>query len=167
MDDDENAPLRDDVAVALRELAWTIHRKAPDRAGVGPIPTTEIALLKQIIDTPGLTVGELAQSLGLRQPNVSAALRALVQRGFALRQQAAHDRRSAHIVATDAGIAEHQAVSAAWAAPVHHAISTLDASDFAALAHARGALETILRTLRSGDQQSPLPAMDAAGLRSK
>ena len=40
-------PRLTDVSITLREIAWTIHRKAPDRAGVGPLPTTEIALLKQ------------------------------------------------------------------------------------------------------------------------
>lgn len=154
---DQVDPLRRDVAAALRELAWTIHRRAPDRAGVGPIPTTEIALLKQIIDTPGTTVGDLAQNLGLRQPNVSAALRALVQRGLVVRRQSDADRRIAHIDATAAGIAEHQAISAAWAAPVHAALDALDQEQVDALARARPALDSLLKLLRPSDEE-PAPA---------
>lgn len=138
MADDERDAVRQDLAVTLRELAWTIHRKAPDRAGVGPIPTTEIALLKQIIDHPGATVGELAQGLGLRQPNVSAALRALLGRGLVERHQSPSDRRIASIFVTDAGVA-------------HAAMADLDAADVDALAAAAGALDAVLRRLRAAD----------------
>lgn len=151
MADDERDAVRQDLAVTIRELAWTIHRKAPDRAGVGPIPTTEIALLKQIIDHPGATVGELAQGLGLRQPNVSAALRALLGRGLVERHQSPSDRRIASIFVTDAGVAEHQEISTAWATPVHAAMADLDAADVDALAAAAGALDAVLRRLRAAD----------------
>lgn len=138
-----------DLAVALRELAWAIHRKAPERAGNGPIPTTEVAVLKQIIETPECTVGDVAQALGLRQPNASAALRHLIQRGFVDRRQSQTDRRIAHLVATEAGISEHRAISQAWSEPVLSAIAALDAQQVAALDAATPALDAVLRHLRT------------------
>jgi len=152
MADDTRETPRAELAATLRELAWTIHRHAPERAGVGPIPTTEVALLKQVIDNPGSTVGDLARELGLRQPNVSAALRSLIQRGFVDRQQQATDRRIAHIVATATGIAEHEAISTAWATPVEAAIAELDPGDIAALDAATPAIEAVLRRMREAER---------------
>lgn len=145
---EDDGAVRTELAVSLRELAWAIHRQAPERAGVGPIPTTEIALLKQIIDNPGSTVGDLAQSLGLRQPNVSASLRSLIQRGFVDRRQSETDRRTAAVFATNLGITEHQEISADWSAPVQTAIAELTPAEVATLAAAAPALEAILRRLR-------------------
>jgi len=136
------------VASALREVAWTIHRKAPDRVGLGPSRTTEVALLKQVVEFPGSTVGELAQALGLLQPNASAAVRALVQRELVTRESSETDRRVVRVVATDLGIAEHEAISAAWAAPVDDALEDLDPTQRAALAGAVEALQALQDALR-------------------
>jgi len=151
----DDPPRIADLAVALREVAWAIHRKAPDRAGAGPIPTTEVAVLKQIIETPDCTVGDVAAALGLRQPNASAALRNLMQRGFVHRRTSQTDRRIAHLVATEAGIAEHRAIAQAWAEPVLSAIASLTDDEVAALSAASPALDAILRHLRAGSGDGP------------
>lgn len=137
-----------ELAVTLRELAWVIHRSAPDRAGTGPIPTTEIALLKQVVDTPGSTVGELAQVLGLRQPNVSAAVSGLAARGFVTRVKHPDDRRVTRIMPTEQGTAEHQAIADAWAAPLRDALATLDDEQRRLLAGASEALTVLQQRLR-------------------
>lgn len=141
---------RSEVSIALRELAWTIHRHAPDRAGVGPIPTTEIALLKQVIDNPGSTVGELATALGLQQPNVSTAIRLLAQRGFVTREKSEADRRVSRVLPTDLGVSEHQAISEAWAHPVDAALAELSEDQRAALDAASEALVAVQEALRRG-----------------
>lgn len=131
-----------DVSTTLRELAWVIHRSAPERAGA-PIPTTEIALMKQVMDAPGSTVGDLAGVLGLRQPNVSAALRGLERRGFVQRVKSEGDRRVTRILPTETGAAEYRVISDAWRAPVHDGIEALEAADRAALEAAAPALQRL------------------------
>ncbi|AMB59543.1 MarR family winged helix-turn-helix transcriptional regulator [Microterricola viridarii] len=141
-------PRLTDVSITLRELAWTIHRKAPERAGVGPLPTTEIALLKQVIDAPASTVGELAEALGLQQPNVSTALRTLEERGFVSREKSARDRRVSLIQPTPSGVQEHRAVAAEWSRPVNEALESLTAEQLATLEDAVEALTAVHQALR-------------------
>lgn len=154
MGNPRRAPLTE-VSITLRELAWTIHHRAPDRAGVGPLPTTEIALLKQVIDYPGSTVGDLAAALGLQQPNVSSALRELERRGFVTREKSERDRRVSLIQATPSGVAEHQAISEEWAAPVNAALHELSTEQQAALAAAAEALAAAHHALRRGMNGTP------------
>ncbi|MGP6169981.1 MarR family winged helix-turn-helix transcriptional regulator [Microbacterium sp. A204] len=137
-----------DVSITLRELAWTIHRKAPERAGVGPLPTTEIALLKQVIDTPASTVGELADALGLQQPNASAALRTLEQRGYVTREKSPRDRRVSLIQPTESGRAEHRAISEEWARPIDDVLRALTSEQQHALESAVDALAATHLALR-------------------
>lgn len=139
--------LRRDLTVALRELAWTIHRRAPERVG-GPIPTTEIALLKQALETPGATVGELSQALGLRQSNASAALRGMEARGLIVRTPSETDRRIVHVRATPAGEAEHRSIAQAWVESVVVALSDLSREQVLALEDAIEAMRTLERALR-------------------
>lgn len=136
-----------DPATVLRELAWVVHRCAPDRAG-GPIPTTEVALLKQVNDAPGSTVGELAASLGLRQPNVSSALRSLERRGLVRRNKADDDQRVTRISLTTDGAAEHAALSEAWKAPLLDAFAELDSEQRELFAAAMPVLRRLHDTLR-------------------
>lgn len=140
---------RRELADVLRELGWTVHRRAPERAGVGPIPTTEIALLKQVIDCPGSTVGELAQSLGLRQPNTSAAIGVLASRGLVTKETAPDDRRITRVKATPLGESEHRAIAASWSRPLQDAIAALDEGHQRALADATEALEALYELLRT------------------
>jgi len=135
------------LSVTLRELAWTIHKRTPDRAGVGPLPTVEVALLKQIIDEPGSTVGELASALGIAQPNASAALRDLVGRGLAVRVADERDRRTVRIEPTDVGREEHEAISAAWANGVAEALERLPEAERAALEQAADAMVALSRVM--------------------
>lgn len=136
------------LPIILRELAWTIHKRTPDRAGVGPLPTTEVALLKQVVDTPGTTVGEISAALGLRQPNASAAIRVLVGKGLVAREHDQDDRRTVRISPTDFGRTEHEAIAAAWAGAVAEAISRLEPDDQAALASAGAAMIELTRLVR-------------------
>lgn len=137
------------LAMSLREIAWTIHRRAPERAAVGPIPTTEIALLKQVVDAPGSTVGELATALGLQPSNTSAALRSLSERGLVHREPSPTDRRVVRVWSTPAGVAEHEAIASAWTADVVGALDALPAEDRAALEAAAPALARVHEALRA------------------
>lgn len=143
------AAVRRDLTVTLRELAWTVHRRAPERAGYGPIPTTELALLKQVLDTPGATVGELSQALGLRQSNTSAALRTLSSRGFIVRESSASDRRVVRIMPTPLGATEHAAIADAWVSPMESALAELSDEHRDILEGSTEALRALDRALRA------------------
>jgi len=136
------------LAVTLRELAWTIHKRAPERAGVGPLPTTELALLKQVLDAPGSTVRELSDALGLRQPNTSAALRVLVARGLVERHAGVEDRRTVRIAPTELGRTEHAALASGWAGAVADAIERLAPAERERLESAADALAELTRLLQ-------------------
>lgn len=139
------------LPIVLRELAWTIHKRAPDRTGTGPLPTTEVALLKQVMDAPGSTVGELSAALGLHQPNTSAAVRVLEGRGLVVREPDPSDRRTTRVSPTPRGLREHEAISADWAGSVADAIARLDPRDRRALEAAAGAMAELTRLVRSGE----------------
>ena len=139
------------VAVILRELAWTIHKRAPDSAGVGPLPTAEVAMLKQVVDAPGSTVRELADALGLQQSNASAALRVLAGRGLVVREAGERDKRTVRILPTEQGRREHVSISAAWAAGVEQALTTLSPVERDRLQAASDALLALTRAVRSLD----------------
>jgi DNA-binding MarR family transcriptional regulator len=143
------------VAIALRELAWTIHRRAPERAHVGPIPTTEVALLKQVIDGPGATVGELARTLGLRQSNTSAALRSLEGRGLIRRKSSENDRRIVRVEATPAGVREHEAISEAWSADIISAVAALADRDRERIEAATESLVLLHELIRKEGGEQP------------
>jgi DNA-binding MarR family transcriptional regulator len=148
MDPDSSSHHRSELAITLRELAWTVHRRAPERAGVGPIPTTELVLLGQVMETPGATVGELSQTLGLHQPNTSAALRVLVQRGLVARETSPDDRRVSRIVPTELAATEHRAIAEEWAGSVDAVLENLSPEHRAALERALDALQALDRALR-------------------
>lgn len=143
-------PGNDPLAVTLRELAWSIHKRTPESAGVGPLPTTEVALLKQVIDAPGSTVGELSALLGIRQPNTSAALRVLTKRGLVSRSVDETDRRTARILPTELGRTEHEQIAAEWARSVDVAIADLTPAQRDALEAATDAMAALTRIVRSG-----------------
>jgi DNA-binding MarR family transcriptional regulator len=136
------------LPIILRELAWTIHKRTPDRAGVGPLPTTEVALLKQVVDAPGATVGDLSAALGLRQPNASAAIRVLVGKGLVERAPDDADRRTVRIVPTEFGRTEHEAIAADWAGAVADAIALLGPAHREALESASDAMTELTRLVR-------------------
>ncbi len=128
---------------------WTIHRRSPQVAGIEPLPTTELAVLMHVLESPGLSVGEVSRHLGLRQSNTSAALRTLGERGLVAREPDPDDRRVTRLVPTERAQVEHEAVAEAWVGPVVEAVGELSASDLAALEAAVPALLALDRRLRA------------------
>lgn len=100
-------------------------------------------MLKQVLATPGATVGELAQALGLRQSNASAAIRLLAGKGLVIKEPAQTDKRVVRIQPTDLGRGEHLAIAEAWAGPVEEAIASLEPEHRAALDAAAEALAAL------------------------
>ncbi|UUT34789.1 MarR family winged helix-turn-helix transcriptional regulator [Microbacterium elymi] len=148
LNDSPDAGVDRAVTAALRELSWTVHRRPPQRNSAGPLNTTAIAMLKQVVDAPGSTVGELAAELALRQSNASAAVRLLVQHGYVERRPDLEDRRVVRIMPTERGVREEQVVAAAWAGSLDEAFAGLPAQRQQELRSALVALREIERRLR-------------------
>ncbi|MBD7920250.1 MarR family transcriptional regulator [Cellulomonas sp. Sa3CUA2] len=143
-----------DVTGVLRDLAWTIHRRTPQVAGIEPLPTTELAVLMHVLESPGLSVGEVSRQLGLRQSNTSAALRTLGERGLVAREPDPDDRRVTRLVPTERARVEHEAIAEGWAGPIVDALAALPAEQAAALTAAVDALQALDRQLRA-QQNTP------------
>ena len=137
-----------DLPTVLRDLAWTVHRLVPEVAGVPPLPTTELAVLKQILAAPGITDTELSKRLGMRQSNVSAAVRSLVGRGLVARSVDPDDRRVIRLAPTENAFDARQTIHTVWSGTVQQAMTRLDEDQVDALYSAADALEALDRVLR-------------------
>lgn len=138
-----------DVTAVLRDLAWTVHRRTPQVAGLEPLPTTELAVLKHVLESPGVSVGEVSRHLGLRQSNTSAAVRTLDDRGLVAREADPDDRRVTRLVPTERARVENRAIAEAWAGPIVEARAALAPEHVAALDAAVDALQALDRHLRA------------------
>ena len=138
-----------EIADLLRDLSWNVHRKAPEITGIEPLPATELAVLKHVLDNPGLTVTELARLIGLKQSNASAAVRTLAERGLVARSSSPTDRRVSLLVPTDEARAQNEAIAHAWAGPIRAGIARLDEDQREALEAASEALVALNRIMQA------------------
>ncbi|MCP2267079.1 MarR family winged helix-turn-helix transcriptional regulator [Promicromonospora thailandica] len=139
----------EETALVLRDLAWTVHRRGLYPPGRPGLPVTELAVLTLVREHPGLSVGEVTRRLGLQQPNTSAAVRTLVERGLVRREAGTVDRRVTLLHPTDAAQAEHEALAEVWAGPVRDALRALDPEQAAAIAAAADALRALEQHIRT------------------
>ncbi|MCC3289740.1 MULTISPECIES: MarR family winged helix-turn-helix transcriptional regulator [unclassified Arthrobacter] len=138
-----------EIADLLRDLSWNIHRKAPEITGIEPLPNTELAVLKHVLDNPGLTVTELARLMGLKQSNASAAVRTLAERGLVTRSGSPTDRRVSLLLPTEEARAQNEVIAHAWAGPIRAGIERLTVEQREALAAASEALVALNRAMQS------------------
>lgn len=148
-DERETAARRRELAVLLRDLAWTIHRRIPDVTGIDPLPSTELAVLKHILESPGMTVTELSRHMALKQSNTSAAVRVLTERGLVTREGSPADRRISRLIPTEQALAQDEAIEDAWAGPIRNGLAGLGCEEAAALEAAASALQALNVVLRS------------------
>ncbi|WP_258059784.1 MarR family winged helix-turn-helix transcriptional regulator [Arthrobacter sp. ZGTC212] len=154
VDNTDAAARRRELAMLLRDLSWTIHRRVPDVTGIEPLTSTDLAVLKHVLEAPGMTVTELSRHMALKQSNTSAAVRTLADRGLVTKESSASDRRISRLFPTDKAMAQDEAIGDAWAGPIRKALAGLDAAQAAALDDAVQALQELNSRLRS-DQTFP------------
>lgn len=133
----------------LRELAWTIQRLVPEAAGLDPLTNTELAVIKQVQASPRVTVSGLARNLGMKQSNISAAVRDLVERGLVERESNPADRRVHELVPTEKSLADKDAIEAVWSGAVRTAMERLAPEQVAAIENASDALRTLDEVLHA------------------
>lgn len=105
-----------ELAVVLHDLAWLLPRKIDPwaQAGFEPLPPTELEVMRLLVRQPELSVGEVAQALGLQPSNASAAIRGLVARGLLERTPDESDGRISRLAPTAQAQAIRRQREAAW-----------------------------------------------------
>lgn len=137
------------LATVLRDLAWTIHRLVPEVADLDPLPNTELAVVKQVLAAPGVTVTEIAHRLGMQQSNVSTAVRALVCRGLVARERTPEDRRITRLSPTEKSLAARESIDDRWSGTVRAAMTELSPDQVRAIEEAAPALQALDRALHT------------------
>ena len=111
----------------------------------------------QVLADPGVTVTELARRLGMRQSNVSAAVRALAGRGLVARERCVRDRRVTRLVPTEKSLGARSSIDTVWSGTVGAAMSRLDPGQVASIDAASDALRALDEALR-GEPPSAGPS---------
>jgi DNA-binding MarR family transcriptional regulator len=144
---DHTARIRE-LAVTLHDLSWRISRFAPARVGLEPLPASELAVLREVMDGPGRSVSDVAAAISMQSSNVSTALRALAERGLVEKRPADHDRRMSLLHPTARALAEREAIEDAVAGTVSAALAGLPAGHVDALFDALPALRELSGEVR-------------------
>lgn len=69
----------------------------------GEVSMTQFPILRTLAKEPGVSLGDLADRLGLRPPTVSRLVDGLVERGWVARCQSSADRRLVELRLTECG----------------------------------------------------------------
>lgn len=88
----ENRSLADDVLEVVPLVMRVIRKELRSQRGPG-LSVPEFRSLTFINRTPGVSLGEVAEHLGLEAPTASKLIESLVQRGLLRREDDPQDRR--------------------------------------------------------------------------
>ena len=125
---------------ALRRISRSTRRAASAHLTLG-----NLSALATIIDIGPIRAGDLAVREGVAPATLSRVIGALERAGYIERHPDPHDRRSAFLEATAAGVEELAAVRKARSAVMDARLAHLDEQRRALLAAALPALEDLAR----------------------
>lgn len=155
----EDVDLLRRLGSVLHDLSWAVRQVGErdqtesDGGPHPPLPPTEFEVMRYVDRHPGASVGAVAQALALRQSNVSAAVRGLVERGLVGREVDPQDRRITRLVATAHAARRREPVEQGWSRSLADALDALPAADAALVRDAVEPLERLVDVLRD-----PAPA---------
>jgi DNA-binding MarR family transcriptional regulator len=132
-----------ELAVALHDLSWRIGRFGPAQVGLKPLPASELAVLRTVMDQPGRSVSDIAATLSKQTSNVSAAVRSLTARGLVDRRTDDQDRRVSLLRPTPRALADREAIEDAVATTVSTALAEIPATHVTTLQAAIPALRAL------------------------
>lgn len=143
------------LAVALHDLVWLLPRTLDRQveAALDDLPASELEVMRLLVRRPGLSVGAVAQELGLRQSNTSAAVRSLLARGLLERREDERDGRVARLHPTRRAIDVRGRREAAWAEALAATLATLPPDTARALRGSAGALGELADALSERDAE--------------
>lgn len=104
-----------DIAAAVRTLVWSLRRFGERQVGLDPLPHSEFEVIRTVSDSDGVTVTDVARTLGLQPSNVSTTVRKLVERGLIEREPDPQDRRSIRLHLTRKAARHKQLIDGVWA----------------------------------------------------
>jgi DNA-binding MarR family transcriptional regulator len=141
-----------DLAVALHDIAWLMPRKLDPGAEVGldPLPSSELEVMRLLVRAPGLSVGEVAQELGMQPSNASATIRSLISRGLLERQTDGRDGRVSRLAPTAIAQAIRRQREEAWGVLLRSRLRHLQPEDVAQLLASADALQALAANLSAG-----------------
>lgn len=133
---------------ALYALGRVLRLRGVDEAGLTPLPPSDLEVLRQVLDSPGIGVGAVAQELGLHASNVSTTVRGLVAQGLVRREPDPHDRRAVQLHPTMGAMQGMARIEQAWSEIFADALATLSPADRTTLTSAAPALGSLAAALR-------------------
>jgi len=107
-----------ELAAAIHDLSLRLRRLGERRAGLAPLPHSELEVLVHVIEHPQATVTDVARAIGLQTSNVSTTVHQLAGRGLVERVPNPSDRRSSRLVPTRQALADRETIDDAWAAVI-------------------------------------------------
>lgn len=138
-----------DLAVALHDLAWVLPRTvdAQVEESLESLPPSELEVMRQLDRQPGLSLGEVAEELGLQPSNASATVRSLALRGLVERRPDENDGRVTRLIPTDEASRSRQVRERAWGRRLQRELEALPAEQARALTAAAPALRALAAQL--------------------
>ncbi|MET9859516.1 MarR family transcriptional regulator [Streptomyces smyrnaeus] len=140
---------------ALYALGRVLRLHGVAEAGLPPLPPSDLEVLRQVLDTPGIGVGALAQELGLHASNVSATVRGLVAQELVRREPDPDDRRAVRLFPTMGAVQGMAMIEQAWSEIFADSLATLSREQRTALSAAAPALSALASSLRAQRTASP------------
>ena len=158
----ETTPIPDartrQLALALYEMSWRLTRFGPHRAGLAPLPASELAVLRVVVDHPGVSVSEVAVAVAMQSSNVSTAVRALIERGLVSKSPRGDDRRISVLHPTPQARADKLAIDDALSDGLAELLAELSAESASTLLAAAGSVHDLAAALAAagGSIRSPV-----------
>lgn len=143
-----------DLAVVLHDITWLLPRTIDPSAdtGLDRLPASELEVMRLLVRNPGLSVGEVAQELGLQPSNASAVVRSLITRGLLKRREDRRDARVARLVPTSRAQEFRRRREAAWGERLRARLKHVPPEDVAVLLGAVESLRALAATLGAGER---------------
>ncbi|TFV55500.1 MarR family transcriptional regulator [Mycobacterium sp. PS03-16] len=104
----------DDIAAAVRTVVWSLRRFGEKQVGLEPLPHSEFEVVRTVSNHPGISVSDVARTLGLQASNVSTTVRRLVERGLLEREPDPLDRRATRLRLTPKAAQHKRSIDAVW-----------------------------------------------------
>ncbi|MBK6972495.1 MAG: MarR family transcriptional regulator [Candidatus Methylophosphatis roskildensis] len=137
------------IRAAQRHSQW-IERQSG-------ITGAQLWALQELVESPGLRVGELAQRMALHQSTASNLLERLETAGLVRRNRSDSDQRVVLVFSTDQGSALLAAAPSPARGILPEALRNLDAASLARLARELDHLFSNVRSLDKEFGKQPLP----------
>jgi DNA-binding MarR family transcriptional regulator len=143
-----------ELAVLLHDLCDAFRCDRSDQVHLPALPAAGCEAMRAIVETPGITVAQLAATLDKQVSNISGLVRELIARGLVTRHHDAADRRYAYLYPTDAAIADKDRLEASWGRQLQIVLETAPSEEAQHLVSAIPTLRRVTSALQSIAKQT-------------